>query len=327
MRSRRACRPRATRGASCRRTTMPPRRSSPTTGSTCWSTSRAMRRVTGCTCSRASRRPSRSRGWTISTPRAWMRSTTCSPTRSTHPRVKRGDSRSGSCCSRVVASRTLRSSHRNVRPHRRVANGHVTFGSFNRHAKITDAMLGAWRSILEAHSRCTAATARIGVPRRGDGALAARALVSPRHAGGPHRFPAVRSARGSDARVRRDRHRPRHRALQRRRNDVRCAGVGRAGGDAAGRADDRAPERRAPARSRPPRMDCHRSRPLRSDRASPSRRASDLPATREAMLDEIPRSALCDVPRFTRTLERALRTLATMGPRRATGGAPVEIAS
>ena len=168
-------------------------------------------------------------------------------------------------------------------PARPAERRHVTFGSFNALAKLSDETIDLWSEVLRSGARLEAPhqVRRAGRSSTRDGSrprFAARGI-----AGDRLDPPRSRSTRSSiTCRVPRDRHRARHVSLPRHDDDLRRAVDGRPGGHPRGHVA-RLTRRREPAeRGRPRRARHAFARSVRANRRRPRRRR---PGTRQATLD------------------------------------------
>ncbi|MEP7205571.1 MAG: hypothetical protein ABI920_01430 [Casimicrobiaceae bacterium] len=210
-------------------------------------------------------------------------------------------------------------------PSPRARNGHVTFGSFNRHAKITPAMLDAWRVILE---RVPDARLRLrSSAYRGPGTVRwtrerwqSVGLPIERIDFEPY-VPLEDAIRAYD------------------QIDVALdtapynGGVTTCDALAAGvpvvtTLGDRMIARQSAALLHAAGRPQWIAATLEAyvDLAVDLAQSPQLPAIRAALLADLSRSPLMDVARFTRTFEHALRTLATLGPRTGSAAPPLVIA-
>ncbi|MEO5700271.1 MAG: glycosyltransferase [Casimicrobiaceae bacterium] len=210
-------------------------------------------------------------------------------------------------------------------PAPRVRNGHVTFGSFNRHAKITPAMLDAWRAILE---RVPDARLRLrSSAYRGPGTVRwtrerwqSMGLPIERIHFEPY-VPledAIRAYEQIDV------------ALDTApyNGGITTCDALAAGVPVVTTLGDRMIARQSAALLQAAGRPEWIAATLEGyvNLAVDLAQSPQLPAIRAALLADLPCSPLMDVVRFTKTFEHALRTLATLGPRTGSAAPPLVIA-
>ena len=195
-----------------------------------------------------------------------------------------------------------------VAPLPALANGFVTFGSFQNLAKLNDEVLALWARVLAA---LPGSRLRLQNKQLVD-ATSARASRSQRlqHVGIAAERVSLHGPmprRRLSGRARRGRPDPRFVSLPRRHHDLRGAVDGCADDHAGRRSADRPPGREPARRRRPARLDRRHAGTITSTRRSPSRATCRRwPRCALACAITCSRSPLFDSPRFARNLERAL---------------------